>query len=63
MKRFLQITFGLIMFLGFFILFGTVGASDTETITLNRALIQSVIGLVILGIGVVGVKVTNWYYV
>lgn len=40
---------GAACFLGFLLMVGSVGASDLETITLKRAIIQSLVGLVMFG--------------
>lgn len=63
MKKFLQVTFGLIMLLGLIIMIGTAGASDTGYITFDHASLQACIGVALLGLGGIGLKVTNRFYV
>lgn len=52
--------FGLCLFIGFFILIGTAGSSDIETISFEQMIIQGVIGLVFLIGGFFGLKEIGW---
>jgi hypothetical protein len=50
-----EIIFGVLCFLGFMLVFGTVGAMEHETITFERGILQSSIGIVVIaGAGYLG---------
>lgn len=40
---------GIVSFLGFMFMYGTVGAMDQDTISLTQGIIQSAIGLTLFG--------------
>lgn len=53
------IVWEVIAFLGFWLLIGTAGASDINSLTFNRVLIQSLIGLGMLVVGFRGATETR----
>lgn len=51
--------FGGVVVIGFFMLLGTAGASDMGNIDLGTVLIQSLISVLIVIVGFIGLNVTN----
>ena len=55
--------FGLCMFAGFIVMVGTAGASDLELIDWNTILKQSVISLVLMFVGYIGLRLSDCEYI
>lgn len=62
-KKVFNCIFGLCMFAGFFVLFGTAGSSDLNLLDFKRFLIQSIIGTALAVIGFIGLKLSGWEYI
>lgn len=54
-----NIIFGLCMFVGFMIILGTAGSSDLGLIECNKILVQSFIGVGVMGVGYLGLRLTG----
>ena len=63
LKKVFHWIFGLCMFVGFVVMVGTAGSSDLNTIDFKTALVYSLIGLVLMFIGFVGLKLSGWEYI
>lgn len=63
LRKICHFVFGLCVFAGFIFLIGTAGASDCELITFSQILKQSVIALVLMLVGIFGLKLTDYEYI
>lgn len=57
MRKALRISSGIFAAAGLLVMLGTAGALDTMAIDLTRAMVQTVGGLVAVGVGAVGMVV------
>lgn len=57
--KILNFIFGCSVFVGFFVILGTAGASDLNKIDIDTILFQSFLALLMIGFGFVGLKVNN----
>ena len=63
LKKVFQWIFGLCMFAGFVVMIGTAGSSDSGSIDFNQIMIQTAIALVLILVGFIGLKLSDWQYI
>lgn len=62
MKKLIKVVSGWIVFFGFVYLIGSAGASDLEIINVTEFMIRGVIGLLIVFIGLIGLKIGGYRF-
>ena len=63
LKKVFHWIFGLCMFIGFVLMVGTAGSSDLNLIDWDTILKQSLIALILMTVGFIGLKLSGWEYI
>ena len=63
LKKVCSKIFGVCALLGFVVMLGTAGASDLDTLSFEKIVIQSALGLVLMVVGFIGLRLSDCKYI